>query len=770
MKQSSHQGISLLRCVPVRQQFGQYRFLVLTFFIALVIGSLYVPGSSLLSVRAQPQLVGLTTEFRKQDEKSVLVIRSPERFELHLDERGIVAWYDLQREPEQRMNLVPDTMYLLEHRRTTDGALFRGTPTIQDESPVQVRVVWEGQANTASQPATIEYTIWAGGQVAVTLQSTDRYETTLQREPDAITGAALQKEAPTTDGDIISQTMMLFLDAWTGEDSEPLTQDMPIEAEPPSTGPQLAETGGATVPLSYDPQRGAVQAEAIPGQPVRLRLPTDAGLRQPRFEITNWTSADLTVRRGATVLVAGQDYLADWDAATQELTLQYLRMLPASPDAEGHTFELSAAPAAATLRLGVDGRDLDENGLLEIDANMPDENGNNSTADTFKIPYIQSSSDFEATATLQGGGAGVEFVLTLADLVWITKDTQSPYAATFNLPSYGEYRLEGYILDTSGNRLNSQPDAVIDPVGYGHILLSVGDSITAGFGGNEVTSGNTNYPVVTWEQSPSESEDRRNIFQYDNKRSSGHPYRRGYQVNLNDQLTQCSDAPVFILNDGFGGIRTAEGGNKSVLSKMSSYNDHIDKLGVDYLLLQVGTNDASSGLAANSWEEDINQVIDAFQSANSGLNIWMPLLPKRYDSIDKDGLIVDYNDRIPGIVDDQNSSGNPVRDGPDFYELFDDNPGWLDDDLHPNQTGYNEMAKRWDDVICSVLPDPAPLPTVTATPTNTPTTTPTATNTPILTSTSTNTPDQTPTTTAMPVTPTTVPSTNENRMYVPLAG
>jgi lysophospholipase L1-like esterase len=239
---------------------------------------------------------------------------------------------------------------------------------------------------------------------------------------------------------------------------------------------------------------------------------------------------------------------------------------------------------------------------------------------------------------------------------------------------------------------------VINPIGYGSVIVSIGDSITAGTFGDTVSSSDPSYPVTTCAGSPEASQDCRNFYQYEDYSATGVNYLRGYQLRLNDLLTACRKEPVFILNDGFPGARTAVfppgqppgAGNRNLLAKMAAFNDHINKLGAGQVLLLTGANDVTLR-TPTAWQGDLNLVVDALQTPNPGLATWIALLPWRGD---------DTTFR-------QNTPEQPVRQGPDFFTFFQDYQSQLFADLiHPNQTGYDSMAMLWSTApgLCTSQP------------------------------------------------------------------
>lgn len=683
--------------------------------------ALRVPAAS----GAPAEQAGLTVTRRSQGGRPILVLRSSGRFELQIDQAGIASWCDLRYDPQCATNLVPAGRHLVEQRDST-GALLGGPWSLTGASPVSVRVAWSGRS--ADGPFQRSYTVWAAGQIALDVQSPAAVSSALARDPHAITGAFLQADPG-------AGTATLFLDAWTGEDRGSLAAPAGGSLESLPAGPQI-DPASAAISLAADAAGAQVQ------------LPADVGLRAPRFTVSGWPGPDLSLRRGDTTLAPGQDYLATWDAASGLLSVQYLNILPPGGDPASRSFSFSSL-AADTLSLGVAGRSLDPaSGLLLVDGNMPDYTNTNSTRDTFAIPYIQSTRTITLTGAYSGGAAGIEFVLVGVGSTKVLGAAGQQLQAAFNVPSRGEYSAQGYLIDAGGNRLSAGPDDSIPTIGVGRVIVTIGDSITAGAQGDAVSYGDPTYPVTDYTKSPAYSADRRNIFQYDNYNDAANDptngsddYKRGYQVSLNDNLTTCTGAPVFILNDGFSSLRiTPLNGKTNVdaMSKRAAYSSHIRALGAQYVLLQLGTNDAGEGTVADEpyWSNAITQLITGLQTDNPGLSIWLARVPyaKAFGSLSRSHAI-SYNAALPTVVSNTNSAAHPVYAGPDFYTYFFNNQSQLSaDNLHPNQSGYEAMADLWGgqsvggvaaiaNLPCAVMqaePTLPPLPTPTASPTVTP--------------------------------------------------
>lgn len=724
--------------------FHAHRMLPLLAMLGFLASIVLWANASPAPTQAQSATDGLSAQQITRDGQQYLVIRSPERFELWLDESGIAAWYDLRRDPQRNANLVVSGAHLLEHQ-TPSGSPPRSAPLLVRLSPARAIVRWQGADYTQ------EYVIWAGGQVVATTDSHEQVATSLQRDPAAITGATLLPTGASTMADgTIHSTQTLFLDAWTGERATS-TQLQPL---------------GSLAGVTFDPQRSVVVATPRNATSVVVRIPDGIG-RQPRFEISNWPDGAFTLRRNGVTLVEGADYLADYDPQTRQLVLQYLHLLPPSAKPAERAFELTAAPTAVAVSLSIPGKSLDETGMLVVDGNMPSSEGIDTIADTFKIPYIQSSASLALLATVSDAPAGarVKFIL---DGTTEQTDTTAPFQANFTL-TLGEHTVQALLLNGAGAQIAADS---ISPLGYGVVLQSIGDSITAGKWGPFITKQGLYDPVETLQpgtvgvfpptsyvnqRAGTYSRDRRNLFQYDGywTQQQDSYYYRGYQVDLNDKLSACyttQSLPIFILNDGFSGLRLVAGSdaNRKASSKVAAYNDHIDKLGVQHTLLMLGTNDvnATGSVTPANWRTAINSLIDGLQAPNAGLRIWLAHVPYRADFA---AQVEAFNALIPGIVAAQNQPARPVSEGPDFYTWFaqhtnqltttspdpDPSENGKPDALHPTAAGLLSMADLWKQVLCSAMPQPPPrttatstaTSTATATPTELPVTTPTATQT-----------------------------------------
>jgi lysophospholipase L1-like esterase len=742
--------------------------LVATTLVVLLTGALFErPAIAQFSLPP-----GLQTNTIDYSGVTAIELVSPERFALVFDHSGIVAWYDLGTDPERRQNLVPSDMRLID-LRDQNAELLVGSIQVVAESPVRTEIVLTGSAGDG--PATARYTVWVGGQVELELEAEQPLATSLQFSADALNGAALADLGVVEDAPAWSYRGLLYLSAW-------------------STDLHSDGTSAAVVSDNVGSSLATLQGEAAT---VMLTPPAEV-VRQPRFRLSGWPGADVLVQLNGAVLVEGVDYLKAYDPKREQLDLQYLGLLPQG-DAASRTFTLSAQPASTSIGLellnasGSAARTLDPAGRLVVDANMPSGTRNkDTTQDVFAIPYIQTWPTLQVRATVQNppaGFSGVRFRISAQSYVAEQDGTfdGQRYVTSFNLPGRAEYTLTATVL------VNGQPAAfseTIDPVAYGRVFVSIGDSITAGKLGDYIAPGDPGYPMTVPPAPGSApvSADGRNYYQSDNtlddlgdsqQPTYENTYYAGYQVPLNDLLaaSTCLNAPVFILNDGFSGIRTARDfynpntldpgepgyvppspgdkigpdGEKNALGKADAYRSHIAALGADAVLLQVGTNDASATnptspfnepFPAGVYRSDLETLISALRNDDANLPIWLARLPWRTDGSGTDQIqarqtrIQDFNAEIVDLVE-QLDNTTPTYLGPDFYSYFVANQGQISgDELHPTSAGFDGMAGLWaggdpgsvtdrSTGLCAFYGAEPPLPTTTPSPTpTTPTATP----------------------------------------------
>ena len=773
------------------------RLLLIAFVVTMVWGG--IVRAEWPPVAAQSSHTGLIAHTTISGDVNITM---PGRFALTFTQTGITTWHDLRRDPSGNRNLIADATPLVT-ARLANNRLLTARPELVRASSLRALVVY------ADADHTISYEVWAGGQIAITVNGEQVNLSGPYLAANTGTGAALQlvKRVPT------QQYWLLYLDAWAVDELPKMVTDPGLAGVTTTSSAGLASTNAVAV------------------------NPPDGVVRAPRLRISNWSGgAKVTVERAGVVLAPGIDYLSEYDDESGELIVQYLHLLPPGSVAE-RTFLIRPAQAEPVLTLAIldangSPRPLDPvSGMLIVDADLPAGQspapGPLTTRDVFQIPYIQTEPTLRLQATITdppSGLSGVRFTINGPGFSQTIDDTtiDDGFRANVTLPRRAEYTVTATIL------IDGIPGTVsrtINPVGYGRILISIGDSITAGKWafyrlppGSTLTGSSDGYPFTS-PPSPGSgyprSNDGRNYPQSDNTQTDSAGYQNiyyaGYQIELNDLLTTCLNSPVFILNDGLSGIRTARdlygnttgsdrigtSGYLNVLGKANVYRQHVTDLGAEQILLQVGTNDATATsttniynnlMPASVYKEDLRAVINALRQDKPDLALWVARLPWRNDgnasqSATRRATTQAFNASIVELVDELDDSA-PIRLGPDFYTHFETNPSQIittnptngsADNIHPNADGFSAMATLWANVLCTDLPrepDPPLTPTTTiyiptVTSTSTPSTTsvtasPTATTSPTATASPTATMTPSPTQRNAPEQSTNFP------IYIPL--
>ncbi|MGC4063310.1 MAG: SGNH/GDSL hydrolase family protein [Polyangiaceae bacterium] len=123
------------------------------------------------------------------------------------------------------------------------------------------------------------------------------------------------------------------------------------------------------------------------------------------------------------------------------------------------------------------------------------------------------------------------------------------------------------------------------------------------------------------------------------------------------------------------------------------------------VLLMIGTNDVNSQLALSDAPARMAKLVDEFTTnAPSALLVVAKLIPTRTDTLNTD--VRTFNAAVERIVSERVQSGKHIL-LVDMYGAFTANvnykTAWLFDGLHPNDAGYEVMAKSWYAAIASSL-------------------------------------------------------------------
>ncbi|WP_373498640.1 MopE-related protein [Desulfococcus sp.] len=247
----------------------------------------------------------------------------------------------------------------------------------------------------------------------------------------------------------------------------------------------------------------------------------------------------------------------------------------------------------------------------------------------------------------------------------------------------GDHSLSAMIVDGTGQAISDSAGLDGDAngkIGFGGKYIALfGDSISNGVGDDNTA---------------------------DNNSSDGRNLNRGLSPMLNNQLSGTFGVPVTVYNEGLGGTTSVQG-----LSRIGSTIDVHSK--AQLWLVLFGTNDSAGTLplmsgvgctatdfasgnieCIDTYKHYMSRIVDSIQAG--GHTPFLAKVPFVKDvSIARDQLIQEYN----ACIDELTAERGLPDPSPDFYTFFKQNPGLYFDEIHPNGSGYREMAAIWHDAI-----------------------------------------------------------------------
>ena len=274
----------------------------------------------------------------------------------------------------------------------------------------------------------------------------------------------------------------------------------------------------------------------------------------------------------------------------------------------------------------------------------------------------------QAVALNMPTGGTVGFVLDDQDEVSVSStDSNGYYTTQYTAVADGDHDIMAVLRDADGQSVASDINSTVG-VG-GNYYVAIGDSITNGVGDDD----NDN----------NDSADGRIVA------------RQGYEAPLADLLTDATGVPTIVFNEGIGGQVSSELADRidSIIERHPSANGY---------LLMIGTNDSAYGYDASTiYSPNIVAISEAIDET-----VWLARMMPTYEEDTSSGWtldtsrnedIQDYNAACNAII----STRDDTSEGPDFYQApFSTAPSSVYNDyLHPNDSGYQEMAEAWSAIL-----------------------------------------------------------------------
>lgn len=318
-------------------------------------------------------------------------------------------------------------------------------------------------------------------------------------------------------------------------------------------------------------------------------------------------------------------------------------------------------------------------GPLALTIKVPDIKG------SYTIPYLQSSPEVRLRVPF---AAGVErqTVKLLLGPETVGEKTVSAAApvAEFTGLEPGEYAIE-----VAGHRY--------ERLGIGTVIGAIGDSITEGYHSHFFFRENLD---LTADSFPPEavSKDGRNFPQYTPTTAWHRPEVNCFQswlTGLNDLLATQWRWPVFIANEGVGGITTTAYLN--TMRNDRGWQERMKLLGPTVWLIHLGVNDERAKAPAETVGTNLEAIVDLlirdYGAAPERIFVARPC----YDYAEGAAPILQsYIAEIDKLI-----ARRGLGPGPDFFKAYSvDKPKWYGTDpVHPNIEGMDYMARLWAEAL-----------------------------------------------------------------------
>jgi len=320
---------------------------------------------------------------------------------------------------------------------------------------------------------------------------------------------------------------------------------------------------------------------------------------------------------------------------------------------------------------------------------------------TYTIPYVQSQRFLEISFRFSDPEAvGARATLRRGDRIIAESEAKAPdFRVSFpDLPP-AEYTLVSEAMSKSGQFLGHR---IYQRIGIGEIIAALGDSITEGYFGRGYRVEDLH---LTADLFPAEavSKDGRNFPQFAPTTQQHLPSVNcfeGFMTALNDRLSASWERPVFIANEGWGGITSGQ-----YLERVrtdANWQRRMKALRPNLWLIHLGVNDERAKVSTEQFAANMEALVDClindYGVTPSGIFLAKPC----YDFFDGASAILDgYNRQIERLVNEKRLSA-----GPDFYAAYaQDKPRWYGDDpVHPNVAGMQRMAELWGDALVKRFP------------------------------------------------------------------
>lgn len=293
---------------------------------------------------------------------------------------------------------------------------------------------------------------------------------------------------------------------------------------------------------------------------------------------------------------------------------------------------------------------------------------------------VTQSAQLESQAFVSSFTIGSEVEFRLNGMTSVFKP-DPPFTVTFPELAAGEYTIEAFLRDGSGEALAQATHPIVGVQGI--YFISIGDSITNGVGDRY------------WADNISQNGRLRGV--------------QGYQATLVDLLDNSQQRPVIVYNNGIGGDRSNDAAN----SRLDSILDRHP--GSEQALVMLGTNDSRdtpSGLGCSgdscigTFKGNMDTIVESLSADGKGVIV--ARIPPVFANSSRDDAVEQplelmRNQRIQqynAVIDNELQD---IAKGPDFFGYFlGDGVNRFSlyrEPIHPNSLGYAVKAHLWQNAL-----------------------------------------------------------------------
>jgi lysophospholipase L1-like esterase len=320
---------------------------------------------------------------------------------------------------------------------------------------------------------------------------------------------------------------------------------------------------------------------------------------------------------------------------------------------------------------------------------------------SYTLPYIQSAADLTLEFSFDVDNVASAQVALIKDgAVLSEQETKLPaFRAEFPGLRPGEYAVRVRGFDADGGAVCQ---STWERVAIGTVVVALGDSITEGYFSRGYMQEDL---ALRADGFPTEavSRDGRNFPQFAPTTHHHLPTVNCFEswmTPLNESLAETWKHPVFIANEGWGGISSA--GYLDMIRKDAGWRSRMRQLRPSVWLIHLGVNDERAHVPTAEFAANMGNIVDLlikeFGAKPEGIFIAKP----SYDYFEgAPEILAEYCEAIDRLVSERG-----LRTGPDLFALYSTaRERWYGaDPVHPNVAGMRRMAEAWHDALVAALP------------------------------------------------------------------